>query len=668
MTSMELFDILGSVRDSYVAEAQRIRSGEAPTRPKKMPMKRMLLIAAIIALTLLLVGCAVVYVLSLRDMKIGEYSVTEPEHYGPNWVVIEAQEKTVEVLSVQGFADSPNQKAVKEWRDYLSSIKSEEIADEVKQEKLLEITEKYGLKLLQDGMYISYDRSQILLDALHLSGVCLDQPYAQVEYRSGTFHPEGTFDLGVNIVPDGEVLNWPYMIRTDFQYYRKGHFKYYYAAVENLDSFQEWEYTLPDGGTALLALGEEEALILAEREDGYFCVEFDSRMGIDTMTKETMEQIAGLFDFSILPHALSEEEWQTVEAEIERLDELEYRQNLEQQAQWEASLKKEGFAGWVKQTLEGKCYDDVKDMGYAFHDIDGNGVEDLLIGRDGYCTAIYWEVDGETKQFSNAATNLFVCEDQTIGYVLMPFATNYFFTRLDHGTSTGVANINYVEGHPEGEYRKYSLEVWNQYENITKEEFDSIMNSYVRIPITFLPLTEYPLDEEVLLSENRQINAESFESYEEKIRLRLTDQKERWPRWQYDIRDLNDDGVDEMIWSEDGRIWIYTTVDGATISYNMVSDGSTTPCEDGIVEAVHHYGPVNKTYRYYRLESDRAVLVDYLRYDVDANPEKPWFRSPDLTGQDITLENISTPEAMSIIASYDHLEIDMKPISEYPFN
>lgn len=268
MTSMELFDILGNARDSYVVEVQRIRSGEAPARPKKMPMKRILLIAAIIALTLLLVGCAVVYVLSLRDMKIGEYSVTEPEHYGPNWVVIEAQEKTVEVLSVQGFADSPNQNAVKEWRDYLSSIKSEEIADEVKQEKLLEITEKYGLKLLQDGMYISYDRSQILLDALHLSGVCLDQPYAQVEYRSGTFHPEGTFDLGVNIVPDGEVLNWPYMIRTDFQYYRKGYFKYYYAAVENLDSFQEWEYTLPDGGTALLALGEEEALILAERGRG----------------------------------------------------------------------------------------------------------------------------------------------------------------------------------------------------------------------------------------------------------------------------------------------------------------------------------------------------------------------------------------------------------------
>ena len=74
------------------------------------------------------------------------------------------------------------------------------------------------------------------------------------------------------------------------------------------------------------------------------------------------------------------------------------------------------------------------------------------------------------------------------------------------------------------------------------------------------------------------------------------------------------------------------------------------------------------TYRYYRLEKDSAVLVDYLRYDVDRDHENPWFHSPDLTGQDFTLEPISEMEAKSIIASYDSLEIDMKPIADYPFD
>lgn len=666
MNAHDILDMIGDAKGTYVWDAQQVRSGNIHSSDKKLFGRKLWLIAAIIALILLLVGCAIVYVMSLQDMKIGENTVTEPKHYGANWVVIEAKEKTYEVLSVQGFADSPNQQAVKAYRDYLDSINRDTVTDEEKTAKRLEIAEKYGLKLLNEGISIHYLQGDALPDKLQFSNFCMEQPYAKMHYVSGRFHCEGNFLIHLNIEPIDGLLDWPYFIRADYRYYAKDYFVYDYISVEHLDSFQEWEYTMPDGKSALLALGKEDALIIAEREGGTFCVHFDSHTGIDTIDKETLEKIADLFDFSFVP-SLSDEEMQTIEMKLQQVEDLQHQQYLEQQAQWEASLKKEGFAGWVRQTLEGRSYDEVLDLGYAFHDIDGNGVDDLLIGRDGYCTAIYWEVDGETKQFSNAAALLFPCEDQTIGYTLTPFDTNYFFTRVDHGTSKGVANIKYVPGHPEGEYRKGDMEHWNRYDIITKEEFDSIMNTYVRIPIEFLPLTEYPLDEKVMLSEKRQINTESFGSYEEKIRYRLTDQEERWPRWQYDIRDLNDDGVEEMIWSEDGRIWIYTTVDGAIISYNMVSDGSMRPCEDGIVEAIQHYGPVNMTYRYYRLEKDRVVLVDYLRYDVDRDPENPWFRSHDLTGQDFTLEPISEMEAKSIIASYDSLDIDMKPIADYPF-
>ena len=95
----------------------------------------------------------------------------------------------------------------------------------------------------------------------------------------------------------------------------------------------------------------------------------------------------------------------------------------------------------------------------------------------------------------------------------------------------------------------------------------------------------------------------------------------------------------------------------------MVYDGSITVCENGYVEAVYHYGPTNKTYRYYRLEQDRAVLVEYLRYDADT--EHPWTRSPDLSCQDTTLEAISETEFESIRAKYVPLELEMKPISDF---
>lgn len=660
MNAFDLLESIGNARDVYIAAAME----EVP-RKRRISGRRLVMVALAAALALLMVGCAVAYVLSLQELKIGENTVTEPEHYGPNWEVIEAKEKTYEVLSVQGFADSPNQKAVMEYRAYLDTIDADVVSDEEKLAKRQEIAQKYDLKLLTEGISIHYLQGDALPEKLHLSNFCIEQPYAKTHYVSGRFHREGNFQIHMNIEPVDGLMDWPYFIAADYRYYQKGYFVYDYVSVEYLDSFQEWEYTTPDGKSALLALGKEDALIIAERENGIFCVQFDSRMGVDTMTKETMEQIADLFDFSVTP-SLTNEEMQDVEVKLQQVEELQRQQNLEQQAQWEASLKKEGFAGWVKQTLEGKSYDDVKDMGYAFYDIDGNGIDDLLIGRDGYCTAIYWEVDGETKQFSNAAAILYPCEGQTIGYTLSPFDTNYFFTRADQGMTMGVANIKYVPGHPEGEYWKGDLVNWNRYQVITKEEFDSIMQSYVRIPVTFLPLTEYPLEEPARLEEKRQVYTESAESYADIIRMRLTSKEEQWPRWQYDIRDLNADGVEEMIWSEDDRVWIYTTVNDDIISYSMVSDGSVTPCEDGIVEAIQHYGPTNMTYRYYRLEKDQAVLVDYLRYDVDRDPENPWFRSPDLTGQDITLESISEMEAKSIIASYDPLEIELKPISEFP--
>lgn len=51
-------------------------SGKSGTDTKKAPrvrtLRRPLLIAALIALMLLLVGCAVVYMLSLKEIKLGE--------------------------------------------------------------------------------------------------------------------------------------------------------------------------------------------------------------------------------------------------------------------------------------------------------------------------------------------------------------------------------------------------------------------------------------------------------------------------------------------------------------------------------------------------------------------------------------------------------------------
>ena len=62
MNSNDILDMVGDAKGTYVWDAQNIRSGSVPATKKKVSAKRTLLIAAMIALMLLLVGCTIAYV------------------------------------------------------------------------------------------------------------------------------------------------------------------------------------------------------------------------------------------------------------------------------------------------------------------------------------------------------------------------------------------------------------------------------------------------------------------------------------------------------------------------------------------------------------------------------------------------------------------------------
>ena len=67
MNGKELLTVLGTIDPRYYDEAENTSLAS-----RKVPLRKTLLVAAIIAMTLLLVGCAVVYALRLQDTATAE--------------------------------------------------------------------------------------------------------------------------------------------------------------------------------------------------------------------------------------------------------------------------------------------------------------------------------------------------------------------------------------------------------------------------------------------------------------------------------------------------------------------------------------------------------------------------------------------------------------------
>ena len=131
MNGKDIIWSLKNVSDSIVEEAEY---GAFPVRAdntvKKEQTHRVLrrpfLVAAIIAMMLLLVGCAVVYMLSLKEIKLGEEQSTyDAFSYDPDTgMPIEylGKETVIEqALSFAGMKDTPTYKAAREWYDFKQS-------------------------------------------------------------------------------------------------------------------------------------------------------------------------------------------------------------------------------------------------------------------------------------------------------------------------------------------------------------------------------------------------------------------------------------------------------------------------------------------------------------------------------------------------------------------
>lgn len=500
MKSEDILYSIGWVKDAYIEEMMQ-PAQSAKTR--KHSGKWGWLIAALISL-LLLSGCAMLYMMSLNGLILGKESYS-------NDTTGETGE--ISLLSLQGFSNSPNYQAAKEWMDFLNSydtdksilhsLSNEEVdsfsdeyysytcyTDEMAN-KIDEICEKYGLQ--KQGVP-QYEQSwKNICHALQVNDLISVTSGIRVENGSGYIYRSGTFMLEADIALS-QSEDW-----NSFDIYcaAKTDFDDVYMVIVDMDSYEQWNYTRADGIEVLIAMQPYSAFIFAENTNYFFKagLTFTSESGIN---KESVEKLAENLNLSFTLKYIGDEEWTYLENnQIARKELLPL-----------GTYKNGTYDERVRFHLENKP--DPEELEYALVDIDGNGDLDLLIGRNGIIRYVYMSdgintlekpfnpimrmikmTDYGYSDYTNAASYIYICEGNKALYVYEEADGSVSY--MIAGVVAGEMNWTDILREKPTENAYYSLDTRLYEESpISKEVFQEKLNSCIPIEIEMTPISQYP--------------------------------------------------------------------------------------------------------------------------------------------------------------------------------
>ncbi len=409
MTAMELMNCIGQVKGAYILEAKNMA---VPKRKSaRHGVRRSLLIAAIIALLLLLVGCTVIYVLRLQDMKVREEVITQEEWHGPDGEYMPETQWVSSMFSLQGYNGSPAQLALRDWLEFndqydqdgslleANNFNESGVPDQYNLtygcytfemvDTLNAIAEKYGLKLLGPYMVLQRWESPIFYKALQIDSLC--QSGVTVENGSGYIYPEGSFHWEFHITLPGEEARR--LVSMD--YAQTKYFNPVPFAMGNVEDWQQWDYTTQDGTTVLLATYENALVIICNQGDGFINV--STRIG-DTlllpdehsetpMTRQEAEKIADAFNYSIHPQACNPDEVEAMRADYPEPKKAKdlyvgFMVDTSKNLWYPPKEIGDSYAHYIAYLLENDP--STQELEYCMMDVDQDGAEEVVIAhKDG---------------------------------------------------------------------------------------------------------------------------------------------------------------------------------------------------------------------------------------------------------------------------------------------
>lgn len=697
MKADRILDMIGDARGDYVWQAQGWREGMLKQNTGRLSLRKPLLIAAIIAAMLLLAGC-VAYVLSLNDVILEQWT-REDSHSGE----VEVGNR----LSLHGYVGSPGYQATKEWfawketydpdgsireaeeaaapdrfsfDDYGVEYWEYDVYSQEMKDKIDEICGKYNLELL--GKSYTCTNMEDFYRVLKIDGVL--KPEAEAEFSQGGsryFFENGSFEIEKTMTLTGEDNPWPYPSTIAFRCSRKDAFYDVGISIGAVEDYDQWVYKTSDGVEVLLVMDEKDGLMFVDKGDYFLTV-----TGIEThagnildgehqMERAGMEALAEVFDFTIQPQRVGREAAQAVDQEYYDAQIATPEEEAAFQAEWNAYFGVASYEERVKYHLSKSS--SAERLGYTFRDLDGDGMAELIIGKDGYINYMYTDKSGAAEEIFGplTSTTAYLTED---GYLVSDHGDSVldmsvYFRKFENGQLVTESSLRYSPYFLlDGATSAWQLIKDNNGTPITEAEYHRLRNAKKRVVLEMEPLTEYPLSREVEMPYiDRDMSYYPVEdTFAELARNAILNPSEGLPgealNYRFALRDLDGDGQEELLWDEEYYRAVLAEKDGQL--YCLFSGETLNLCQGNIIEVIHNYSGHNRTYCYYRVENGKGVNAAYLRYDEDLDPGNPWFRSCDASGQDTSLVPITEAEFNRILAQYVHTEPGWKPVMEYPLN
>ncbi len=550
MTGMDLLLALGGINAKYIEDAE---IGPRTVAVRKRP--RFLLIAAIIALTLLLVGCAAAILLNLDALRIGERPYVEYARYNEEGEKTPASEGVQDIISLQGIEGSANYQAIQEWfqfrRDYDPERKlwtrefqeppeyeSYGVYTQQMLDKLMEICQKYDLKPLGRSITDQYADWEMVQTALGLDGLLKDGAMAEERYNGGHLWECGNFNLYFYLTLTDPESDLEDELFVNYLYCGKAYFHDWTTTVHS-DKAQQWNLTLADGTGLLIVTDDEYARILCDRADAFISINlpmvWDRLDGTEgSISREDIERVAKAIDFSIQTHPVEDMDWVVKRVEENAAAVKNFTEDpavvAERERLFEENERKDSYAELVAQIRDNEEYFTTRGSGsgvayqdfwetksYALMDVTGDGEDELLLGQDGNILAIWTMVDGKTNFLQGTWATGNLCEGNIFRhYELLDGAPYYWFFDLKEESYFLMESVEYrryedcwyyEDRRPEYEAFKASKDSGKTTTTtttttavgedprvvITEEEANKIVQSYAIIPVEMTPVKEFPM-------------------------------------------------------------------------------------------------------------------------------------------------------------------------------